>query len=201
MTIDYGTLNASVQEKVEADQDFQDSIASLPDEEKETALQAKKTELFDKELADLSEKAEKATKAEELANNYKTRAEKAEGKLKGKNGEVETPKTTGDLTPLDTIALMKADVHEDDIADIVDYAKFKNISVSEALKSSVVKTTLSEKSETRKTADATNTGNARRGAAKVSGETLVENLKEGKVPDSKEENEDLFWARRGGKKE
>jgi hypothetical protein len=101
----------------------------------------------------------------------------------------------------DLYALGQANVHIDDFDDVVEYAQFKKISIQEALKTDVIKTTLATKSEFRKTAEVSNTGPARRGAIKVSDEVLVKNLHEGKIPEKgSEEAERLFWARRGGKR-
>jgi len=116
---------------------------ALTEEEKEAIELGDKTEEdlikeWDQQEEEERKKLlEEAQKAKELADNYKIRAEKAESRTK----EVkETPKN--DLTYLDTIALVKADVSDEDISDIMDYASMKKISVAEALKSSVVKSLL-----------------------------------------------------------
>lgn len=133
-------------------------------------------------------------KAEELANNYKIRAEKAEKAQKQVQKAPEAP-VSSDLSTKDTIALMNAKVNEDDIDEIVDFAKFKGISVSEALKTDVVKTILSTKAEQRTIAEATNTGTSRRSSAKVSDESLVANASAGKLPESDDEIERLLRAK------
>lgn len=120
-------------------------------------------------------------KAEELAHNYKIRAEKAEREAKTKATQ---PAKDSSLSVHDAIALMTAKVTEaEDIKEVEDYAKFRGISVSEALKSSVVKTLLSERAEMRKTAQATNTGKARAGSATVSDDVILKNAAQGKLPD------------------
>lgn len=116
-------------------------------------------------------------KAEELANNQKIRAEKAEKIAKGKT---ETQVTT-QMSTRDLLALVSAGVHEEDIAEVEEYAKFKGISIAEAIKAPMVKTLLNEKQEVRKTAQATNTGNVRKGQAKVSGETLLAKARAGEA--------------------
>lgn len=102
----------------------------------------------------------------------------------------------------DYIALSKAGIEEDeDIDEVMAYAKIKGISVREALKSSVVKAIIADKSEFRKTAEVSNTSNARRGNSKVSDEALLANLGKGNIPEKgSEEAERIFWARRGGKR-
>ncbi len=131
-------------------------------------------------------------KAEELANNYKIRAEKAE---KGKKTQPAPEAKKGDLSSKDLIAIMNAKVPEDDIDEVVDYAKFKGISVGEALKSSTIKATLSERAEQRNTAAATNTGTVRRGNAKVSDDVLLSEAQKGKLPESDDDIARLIGAR------
>lgn len=104
------------------------------------------------------------------------------------------------LSSKDLLALMKAEVSDEDVDEVVDYARFKKISVAEALKSSVIKQTLAEKSEQRKIANATFTGTSKRATTKVSDETLLSNAKKGIMPDSEEDIERLFEIRHNLKK-
>jgi hypothetical protein len=197
-----GDLNALIQEKIDADADFQVSLADLSDVEKEQAVQAKKAEVLEQEVKSLRDKAEKATKAEELANNYKIRAEKAEQELKKSkpaDGNPE-PKKDGDLTSRDILALSKADIHEDDIEDVLDFVKYQrvknpNYSIAEALKSSIVKATLAEKKEFRATQAAANAGAGRRGSFQKSDDTLLNDFSAGKAPETDEEMDRLAMAR------
>ncbi len=133
----------------------------------------------------VEELKERLKKAEEIGNNYKIRAEKAE--RKGKETKVETKVETkeSELSSKDTIALIKANVHEDDVDEVLEYARFRKIPVSEALKSPIIKATLTEKEELRNTANATNTGRTRSGSSKPSGNALLEKAKKtGELPDS-----------------
>ena len=139
------------------------------------------TETTENTEESVEEVKSRLAKAEELANNYKIRAEKAEGKLKDVKP---TESKTDGLTTKDTIAIMNAKVHEDDIDEVVDYAKFKKIPVSEALKSGVVKTLLAEKAEQRTIAEATNTSGSRRSSAKLTDEALMSNIRGGQLPES-----------------
>lgn len=189
----FGALEASVQEKLDGDTDFQATLTDMSDEDKEVAVTGKKKELLDEEIKNL---ASKGSKNEELANNYKTRAEKAERDLKKGGKSSENTKQEGDLSAMDTIAIMNAKVDTEDIEDVVDYAKFRGISVAEALKSQVLKTILADKEEKRTSANAANTNNARAGQKKVTDDTLVSNMKKGEVPEpGTPEAEQLFWAR------
>lgn len=128
-------------------------------------------------------------KAEELANNYKIRAEKAEKKAK------ETHEVTDKLSSRDIISITNAKINEDDIDEVIDYAKFKKISVTEALKVPFIKTLLADKEETRNTANASNVSNARRGVTKISDETLIANANAGKLPDNDEDIARLIEAK------
>lgn len=144
----------------------------------------------------VEEMRERLAKAEELADNYKVRAEKAE--KKAKEAKVETkvePKSDG-LSSKDTIAIINAKVHEDDIDEVMEYARFKKISISEALQSSVIKASLAERQEHRSTAQATNTGKARSGSSKLSGEAVLDKArKTGELPESEEAINALVEAR------
>lgn len=92
-------------------------------------------------------------------------------------------------------------IPEEDFEEVRDWAKLKKITLAEALKTDVIKTTLATKSEFRKTAEVSNTGPTKRGQAKISDDVLVRNVNEGKIPEKgSEEAERLFWARRGGKR-
>lgn len=118
-----------------------------------------------------------AQKEKERADNLKIRAEKAERLAKA------TPKAQESVASRDLIALMNAKVHEDDISEVEDYAKYRGISIAEALKTNMVKTILAEKAEQRNVAIATNTGPARKGSVKLSDDTLLKNASEGKLSD------------------
>ena len=193
-----GELDALIQEKLDADTDFAESLADLSDKDKEQAIQDKKSELLMQEFKSLSEKAKEAEKAKELAENYKIRAEKAEKASKKGNSEGEkTPKNerNEEMSSRDIIALTKANIADEDIDVVLDYAKFKKISVVEALKSSVVKATLAENEEHRKTAAATNIGTGRRGVQQKSENVLLSEFKSGKVPETDDEMERLALAR------
>lgn len=115
-------------------------------------------------------------KAEELAKNQKIRAEKAEAKSKV---TVQT-ETKGDgLTSKDIIAITRANINDEDVDDVVEYARFKKISISEAIKSNVVKSLIADKEEKRKVAQATNTGTVRRSSSKLSDDALMEKANKG----------------------
>jgi hypothetical protein len=138
----------------------------------------------DESSESLEELKERLAKAEELANNYKIRAEKAENKSAKTETPKVAPKKSLDLSPAEIIAFSKANIEAEDVEDVLEYARFKGIPVMEALKSNVMKATLSEKNELRKSAEATNTGSTRRGTSVISDAQLLENAKKGILPDS-----------------
>ena len=127
----------------------------------------------------------KLAKAEELANNYKIRAEKAE--RHGKKDVVETPRNQTTNSLEDTYALIRANVPQEDISDVREYAQFKGISIAEALNTGAVRSILAEKSEQRTVANATNTGTSKRSSGKISDEALLANANAGKINDNPDE--------------
>lgn len=139
---------------------------------------------------------------EEEAIDWEARAKKAEDtirkakdKAKVKPAVEKTEPST--LTTKDLYALMEAKVPQEDISDIEEYANFKGISVTEALKSGTIKTILAQKEEERRVAAGTNTGTTRRGTSKVTDEQLVNQSKKGEMPESIEEIQRLNRLRWG----
>ena len=188
-----GDLNALLQEKLDADNDFQASLADMSDEDKEAAIATKKSELAPIVFAE----------KDEYARNQKIRAEKAEQEakqLKTKPKENEVAPENEPLSQKDIIYLAKADIHEDDLGEVIEYSKFKKVSVAEAHK--MMKPILAEHAEHRKTAEAANAGGGRGVVKKIDPSVIERNLSEGQgeVPKKgTEEAEELFWQRRGGR--
>jgi len=146
--------------------------------DKYTAIQQKKKE---RELKEQMEKGK---------DFYKAKAD-PKGKKKEPKGTKESS-----LSVKDSARLQQADVPVDDWDDVIDYAKFKGISIADAMKSSVVKGTLAGKAEERKTADATETGKGKRGSTKVSGANSLEKFKaNGTVPETDAEMEAMLEER------
>jgi len=117
------------------------------------------------------------------------RLKKAEAELKEKKeakAEKKAPTVQANgLSTADIIALSRANIEDEDIDEVLEYAKFKKISVSEALKSSVVKATISERAEERKSAQAVYTGGGtRRAGGTVSDERLMADAQKGIMPES-----------------
>lgn len=156
--------------------------AEVSNQQEEEVLETSNEEVVVEE-EEVDWKAE-AEKAKELANNQRIRAEKAERLNKDKPKE---SSQSGDLSTKDLYALMESKVPQDDIDEVRDYAKLKNISIPEALKSSIVKSILSEKAEQRNVAKASNTGSSRRGSGSLTDEMLLANLKKGVLPENDED--------------
>ena len=161
-----------------------DEQESLNPAEESSDLNTEETADLEEETTEESveELKAKLKKQEELAGNYKIRAEKAEKKAKETKPEESQKQPKGErLSDTDIIALAKADIHKDDISEVLEYARFKDISVSEALNAGVIKTTLAEKKEQRKVAEATNTKATGRSSKKKSDEQMLAEFEDGKI--------------------
>jgi len=125
-----------------------------------------------------------ALKQKQIAENQKIRAEKLERKAKEGGREVVKETKSSSASTEDLYALMKADIPQEDIADVREYAQFKGISIAEALQTGAVRSILAEKVEQRTVASATNTGNSKRSSGKISDEALLANANSGKLPEN-----------------
>jgi len=137
------------------------------------------------ETTEVSEpETDELTKAQQLAQNYKIRAEKAEALNKSFKAQPK-PEQKSDFSIKDIKAL--SDVHDDDMDVVIEYAKFKGVSVAEAKKTPIIKNLLREKEEERATALASATGPAKRGASKASDDSLLERVASGTLTDEEME--------------
>lgn len=177
----------------------ENGVVDTSNQQEEVVLETTKNDESEEGASESIEdlKAQLAKK-DEIINNQKIRAEKAEKIVKStKTEQVKESPKSGDLGTKDLYALMEAKVAQDDIDDVVEYAKFKNITVQEALKSSVVKTLLSEKAEQRNVAEATNVGNSKRGSTKISDDVLLSKASKGELPEDYNEMMRLEKIRKG----
>lgn len=140
---------------------------------------------------------ERAKKAEAEAKLLKAERLKAEEKAKLPAKTPEPVKGIGAMSQEDFYAVLKAEVPQEDINDVREYAALRNITVAEALKTNVVKTILSDKAEARNVEQAANVTSTKRGSGKVSDETLLERARKGELPDSDEDLTRLTRARKG----
>lgn len=110
-------------------------------------------------------------------------------KLAGKPAEV-------NLSAQDVLVLTKANVHEDDLETVMEYASFKKLSLSDALKDSTLKSILDGNEDVRKTANATQVRGGARGTAEITGEAILQKAEQtGEVPETTEGMNKLFLAR------
>jgi hypothetical protein len=118
------------------------------------------------------------------AIKQKIKHREAEDELRKKVVEVkpEPPKKELEFSPKDYLALSQAGVPAEDLDEVTDFAKFKGITLAEALKTPYIVGHLKEKAEERKAAEATNTGGGKRGAFKQTDESLLQKLDEGELP-------------------
>lgn len=171
---DTETLNSSNEttEEVDNTDAVEENDAQSGSEDLET-LQEKNKRLF-----------ERAKKAEAEAKLLKAERLKREEQAKVPQPPVETPSKKQDgLTALDAIAIAKANIHEDDVEEVVRWAKYNNITIKDALKDKTMQTILRDKEEIRSTANATSTGAARRNTSKPSPESILENAAKGIFPE------------------
>lgn len=146
------------------------------------------------------ELAAELAKAREVAENQKRRAEKAEKALKAKEAQVAPSQETA-LSPKDYLALSEAKVSSEDFDEVMEFAAFKKLSVSEALKNPTLKTLLSDRAEERKTAAATQTRAAARGAKPTTGQDLLDKVRRtGELPDSDDGMRAIAEARLAARK-
>lgn len=109
----------------------------------------------------------------------------AKAKLAEQKPEDKTD-TEKSLSVKDLIALTNAKIHEEDVGIVEEYARFAKISFADALKTSVVKTLISEKEEARRTANATNVSNSRRSTSRPSNESIIAKARAGEKIDDPE---------------
>lgn len=169
-------------------QDEQD-ILKIPDENVDES-----TDTAEEEEIDYKAEFEKT---KQIAENQKIRAEKAEAKLKNgtSTGRGETSKMDG-MSPMDLIAITKANLDEEAIKEALDYAKYKKISIAEAIKTPAVRATIALIEENKRVSEASNTGSARRGTFKISDDALIENARKGILPDSDADMQRLVSIRK-----
>lgn len=143
------------------------------------------------------EKADHYAKLEDSNKQLYVRLQKAKGNVlvngkwikpeaKPLEKPIDTTKDTSkdNLTQADLYTLIKANVPEEDLPEVIEYATLKKISVADALKSSVVKSILANNAEERNVANGTNTDGGKRGNAKLSDNALLANADKGILPES-----------------
>jgi hypothetical protein len=120
------------------------------------------------------------------------RAKKAEAELKALKAQlkpapkepVPTPSGLGSLSPVQLARDSKAiaDLVDEDVDYVATYADKFGVTLSEARKNKDVQAVLRVRAEERRTAEATSTGNARRGTSKMSDDSLMAKAEAGDIP-------------------
>lgn len=129
---------------------------------------------------------EKPKETPEAKKARLTRELKQVNKKLGVEEEVVKPKVekkvdTSELTTKDVLYLSKADIHEEDLDEVTNYAAKNGVTVKEAHK--YLKPILEVKVEQRKTAEATEVKGGGRGASQTSGDSILEKAEStGEVP-------------------
>lgn len=146
--------------------------------------------LTKEEIAELRKKADASSQNFERLKKTEADLKEAKAKLKA-----QAPETSQDgLSNKDILYLAKADIHEDDIDDVLEMARLKKVSVAEAFK--FMQPILDTRAEERKSASATQTRSAR-STNKTSGTDLLAKAERtGEVPETDEGMLALFEARR-----
>lgn len=114
-----------------------------------------------------------------------------------KGGTVVAPTEidTSTLSTSEILALGRAELPDEDVEEVIDFAKLKKIKVTDALKDPMMAGYLADKAEKRRSAEAANTGSPR-GASAETGEALLKKAEAtGEVPTDTEGLQSLFMAR------
>lgn len=157
-------------------------------EETETVDSPNDEPEVENETADNESEEEEYTEREKQLYARLKKLEKEKKELqeaKAKPAKKADVANTSNLSTADIIALTKADIDPEDIDEVVSYAKYKKISVTEALKSPAIKATLAENAEVRKSAQAVSLGGGRRaGNGGKSDERLLADAAKGILPET-----------------
>jgi len=106
---------------------------------------------------------------------------KLETKAEEKSEAKETKAPSQDISTFDAMAIIKADVtEEEDVNKVKKWADLNGLSLREALKDSVIVKYLADKKEERQTALATNTGTNRK-SSPISNEAILEKAQRGEL--------------------
>lgn len=93
--------------------------------------------------------------------------------------ENKAPSQEQPFSPKDYLALTEYKISAEDFDEVSDFAKYKNVSVAEALKMGTLKTILTERAEERRTAQATATKGSARGQTKPNDDDLLRRASNG----------------------
>jgi len=145
------------------------------DQQAEETAEVEETETNDVQEEVKEEKPELTLEQQRgILQRKLTKINKKLGIVEEKPQEKETPKNT-DMSLKDIRAL--SDVHDEDVEEIVNLAKLRNISVAEAKKDQYIIAYLKTRIEERASAANTNTNTTRRTNFKTPNEELIKKVK------------------------
>lgn len=197
MNTQNGAFDTAVQTELMADAEFQTKLAGITDEtEKATAIEEKKKEILHKKAPEWFAEMQKQAI---IAEDQRKRAEKAEGKPPKDD---RNDKKDDDLSSMDVIALVNAQInHPDDIAEVRKAALILGKSIPETIADPLIAERLKQAKEFRTSQEAMNVDPKRPGSHQPTDAEIIERANKGEVfkPGSPEA-EQLYWARRGGRR-
>lgn len=151
---------------------------------------------------DSVDESEDVETLKQLNTKLYERTKKAEGEVKSLKTKIKDFDKSSASSRIDALSpkdiALLGQLHEDDMDEVIEYAKFKGISIAETLKTPIMKTTLKEKSEERKSAQVANTGGGRRTSTKLAPEQLIEEARRGKIELKDDDWKALHEARAKG---
>lgn len=95
---------------------------------------------------------------------------------------IEAPKTN--LSPVESVLLVQSGIAADDVNEVLEYANYRKLSISDALKDSTLQTIVKTRIEERKTAAATIVAPAGRQAPRETVESILDAASQGQLPES-----------------
>lgn len=119
-----------------------------------------------------------------------------------KKPQAEKPKPDekrDELSAKDALLLAKAEVDMEDVDEVVEYARFRKVSIADALKNPMLTGLLKERKEERATAAAASTGKQRTAPTQVSDDVILAQARGGNLPESADEIQKLVDADLGRK--
>lgn len=141
------------------------------DESEVLETPAEEVELEEAPEEDIEALKAKAAKADELEKKNKQLFERL------KKQQEEKPKETSGLSIGDTLYLAKADIHEEDVQDVLNYAEKMGVTVKDA--HTYFKPVLKARGEERQSALATQTGKGNRAPSAVAPDALLRKAEDG----------------------
>jgi hypothetical protein len=170
---------------MESNEDVQE-VLETPEGQEEVTEEEVELRDLDAELAELKAKADKADELEKKNRQLYERLKKKE----------EAPlESSSNLSARDILAIKEANITSEDLAEVEEFARYKKLTLAEALKSPTLKNILKDAAEERRTARATEVKSPR-GIAKTSGEDILRKAeREGEVPETQDGLRALVEAR------